>query len=448
MTEQVAMNEMMKNHLGTVIHGVGSIVVYALYLNKLLVTALLVLAVGIGVILDTFQIDKSTLLRRRVGSIESSMPPKKKTKPNEKCPCGSGKKHKKCCMVAGKRASSVVATASSGSPPSAAITNPVLEEVMAALSLSTTTTTSAAVSDSIDPCCHGSTSAHFPDGRAYSDVIEEFLAVSDHEEYFGDLNFFLYILLNRTMVDFIQEFSAVRSVGKKGWRAKFEQDHKKYCTDLKFAQYIFSVCTSWYLKTNHASNDMKELLVLAVVIKYLCHPRFAQRSGGPAPDHDKLNRYYRAIYNNDDRGVIHCLSRETNSFCDCMQAKNTEAKGMEKTNKCYGCKHSFPRKGMLKCRGCKIAIFCNEDCYKKNWPSHKEGCKKASSSTTTTTTTTVLDEGMEALSLASDIAINTATATRTIRASAKLKLLFGCILLGLLSEIGAFYRYLNPLQPQ
>lgn len=177
---------------------------------------------------------------------------------------------------------------------------------------------------------------------------------------------------------------------------------------------------------------MKELLVLAVVIKYLCHPRFAQRSGGPAPDHDKLNRYYRAIYNNDDRGVIHCLSRETNSFCDCMQAKNTEAKGMEKTNKCYGCKHSFPRKGMLKCSGCKIAMFCNDDCYKKkNWPSHREGCKKVLSSTTTTTTT-VLDERMEAFSLASDIAINTIPFSAIPTISGTAKLVFEWVMLWLL----------------
>ena len=193
-------------------------------------------------------------------------------------------------MVAGKRASSMVAVASSAHPPT---TNPVLDEMMAALSLSTTTittTVAAAASNSMVPCFHGSgsTSNRFSDGRAYRDVIQEFLAVPK----------------------------------EKGWRVTFEQDHKEYCIDLNFANYIFAVCTSWYLKANYASNDMKELLVLAVVIKHLYHPRFAQRSGGPAPDYDKLNRYYRAIYNNDDRGVIHCISRETNSFCDCVRQEH------------------------------------------------------------------------------------------------------------------------------
>ena len=197
MTEQVAMNGMMKEYLGAVITGVPYIVADTLYNNQL-GTTILVLVV-IGVIFDFMDnIDTSTLLRRRVGSIESIMPPKKKkTKSNEKCPCGSGEKHKRCCMVAGKRASSMVAAASSAHPPT---TNPVLDETVAALSLSTTTTTitttvAAAASNSMVPCFHGSgsTSNRFSDGRAYRDVIQEFLAVPK----------------------------------EKGWRVTFEQDHKE-----------------------------------------------------------------------------------------------------------------------------------------------------------------------------------------------------------------------------
>ena len=64
--------------------------------------------INVSIFADT--VAKSIPPRRRLGSIESIMPPKKKTKPNDKCHCGSGKKHKKCCMVAGKIASSVVFT--------------------------------------------------------------------------------------------------------------------------------------------------------------------------------------------------------------------------------------------------------------------------------------------------------------------------------------------------
>ena len=93
-------------------------------------------------------------------------------------------------MVAGKRASSMVAAASSDHR----------DEMMAVLSLSTTTTTitttvAAAASNSMVPCFHGSgsTSNRFSDGRAYRDVIQEFLAVPK----------------------------------EKGWRVTFEQDHQE-----------------------------------------------------------------------------------------------------------------------------------------------------------------------------------------------------------------------------
>ena len=136
------------------------------------------------------------------------MPPKK-TKPNEKCHCGSGKKHKKCCMIAGKLASSVV------------FTSTVLNEVMEALTLATTaynTATAAAYSDSIGPCCHGSTSDHhFPDGRAYSDVVKRMLALFKDKEGYD----------------------------------KLIEDHKEDVRgDSNFSQYIFALCTSWYLRTN------------------------------------------------------------------------------------------------------------------------------------------------------------------------------------------------------
>ena len=74
-------------------------------------------------------------------------------------------------MVAGKLASTVATTT-------------VLDEVMAALTLNITATNTAAAAvaaaasdSSVPSCCHGSTSDHFPDGRAYSDLITGILAV-------------------------------------------------------------------------------------------------------------------------------------------------------------------------------------------------------------------------------------------------------------------------------
>ena len=273
------------------------------------------------------------------------MPPKK-TKPNEKCHCGSGKKYKKCCMVANQLGGGGSGTASTAapSPPTA-----ILGELMAALSLTTTavpaatattTTATATIVSENSPCFHGSTSDHFPDGCAYSDVVKELLSTSQE------------------VIDFVT-------------------DHGEYFTDLNFSQYLFALCTSWYLKTKRMPPEIKSLLTQAVRIKYLYEPTCSERSGcGPGPDHDKLNRYLRAIMtSNNDRGVVNCLSRETKSYCNCMKDKKKEVKGMDKTEFCVGCKFYFPRDGMLKCNACNYAMFCTKGCYAKYLPVHKEkGC--------------------------------------------------------------------------
>ena len=254
----------------------------------------------------------------------------------------------------------MVAASSAPPPPT---DTAVLDEVMEALTMTianTTTTASvaAAASNSIGPCCHGSTSAHFLDGRAYSDVMKKLLAVSDDTK----------------KVD------------------KFYRDHHEDNRDSNFVQYIFAVCTSLYLKTNTTNDEMGQLLLMATSCKYI----FSD------PDEDKMNRYARTFMIMDERGIINCLSRETKSFCDCMQPKKMEAKGMAKTELCDGCNHSFPRKGMLKCGGCNLAMYCNEDCQTKDWPKHKEYCKNwkqyvpsgkhKTRSTVTRSTTTILVE--------------------------------------------------------
>lgn len=117
---------------------------------------------------------------------------------------------------------------------------------------------------------------------------------------------------------------------------------------------------------------MKDLLTHAINIKYAFEPLYSKYKGrGPGPDHDKLNRYIRNI-ECDERGIINCLSRETKAYCDCMNDKKREVKGMDKTEFCVGCRIYFPRDGMMKCNGCKIAMFCTEDCFSKHSPAHRE----------------------------------------------------------------------------
>ena len=238
-------------------------------------------------------------------------------------------------MMAGKSSSSVVmvAAASSSTPPPP--TTNILKEAMEALALTATTTAvaTAVASDGIVPCFHGSTTDHFSDGRAYSDVIHDYLS--------------------EPKVD--------------GRRTNFEKGHMEYFTDSNFSRYIFALCTSWYLKTNQTTEDMHDLLTMAIKIKYV------HMNDGKF-DTDQYKKYVGAICNNNDRDIINCLSRETKSYCDCMKVKKTEAKSMAKVAWCNGCERSVPRKGMLICSGCNVAMYCNEDCQTQHWPTHREDC--------------------------------------------------------------------------
>ena len=290
------------------------------------------------------------------------MPPKK-TKPNEKCHCGSGKKHKKCCMhqrsggtttttAAATTAATTAATNSSVVSSAATILFDVMNELW--LTNSTTAATIAAASDN-SPCFHGSTSNHFPDGRSYNKVIVDYLSLTN-----GGTN-------PSAVKDFVSN-----------------RGHDEDFVDLNFSRYIFALCTSWYLKLNGTTpelndlNRMKDLIFLAFRIKYFNFPLYEEET----PDLAKYDRYHRAIHNNDERGVINCLSKETKSYCNCMKEKKTEADNMEIIETCTGCNLNFPRSGMKKCSGCKFAMFCTtEDCYAKYWPAHKEICEKKTKAT-------------------------------------------------------------------
>ena len=226
----------------------------------------------------------------------------------------------------------------SSSPTEADTTTAVARTAtVATKSTATTTTTSAS---NVYSCSHGSTLNHFSDVQVYRDAIKEFLLLPD----------------------------------KEGWEEKFHHDHPECFTDLKFSQYIFALCTSWYLKDrrNAMTFELRILLDLGTAMKYIYVP--LKLDWNANPDLDQVQRYHRELFTNDDRGVINRLSRETKSYCNCMQDKKEEATGMAKMGRCNGCKHTFLRNDMKKCDGCKFAMFCTEDCQVKSWPAHKMFC--------------------------------------------------------------------------
>ena len=199
--------------------------------------------------------------------------------------------------------------------------------VVSAGAAATATTTNVPLASDIRSCSHGSTSDHFLDGISYRIVIHD------------------YIL------------AASSAAGVR----EFFKDYGAYFTDSNFTQYIFALCTSWYLKTNGKTDDMESLIHTAILMNYL--------------NDDKVRRYQIEIKSGGDRGMINCLSRETKMFCNCMKGKKKEAQGMDKQERCTGCYNIFPKEDMTVCSGCNYAVFCSDDCYEKYWPAHKEICE-------------------------------------------------------------------------
>ena len=244
----------------------------------------------------------STIKKKNKTTTTATMPPKK-IKPNEKCHCGSGKKHKKCCMH--QRSGGTTTAAADSAVSSAPVDlipvakqnvatsfiedidgyNTTLIEVMDELSLTASSTVAAAAASASDiggRCFHGSTFDHFPDGRAYRDIIRDFFAVTTKN--FPGTNF--------------PDCPAAAE--------KFTANHHEYFTDSNFFRYIFALCTSWQLKTKRTPVEMKVLILLTIAFKYLYPPL-------------KMKRYIRAIMHEDDRGVINCLAKETKPYCNCMK---------------------------------------------------------------------------------------------------------------------------------
>ena len=69
-----------------------------------------------------------------------------------------------------------------------------------------------------------------------------------------------------------------------------------------------------------------------------------------APDRGKCDKYSRDCLTN--RGIINCLFRETNTFCNCMKPYKEEAKAMEKLGMCMMCDQEFPKMQLKRCFRC------------------------------------------------------------------------------------------------
>jgi len=219
----------------------------------------------------------------------------------------------------------------------------------------------AMVKDPSAWCFHGSTVADF--ARAdYRKVIDEF-----------------FVFMNSCPSS---EVESSRKI--------FDDSHKEIIVQSKFVTFLFALVTSTYLQLNKTKKDsmnntntpaatrafqrdLQELLQLGIRSTYILGPHLL----GKEIDIEQTFKYIRDVHSDDnDRGIINCLYRETKQHCTCMKAKKAKAKEMIKMECCNGCRQNFPKPTMKKCEGCNLVVYCSTACYKKEWKEHKDICEK------------------------------------------------------------------------
>ena len=61
--------------------------------------------------------------------------------------------------------------------------------------------------------------------------------------------------------------------------------------------------------------------------------------------------------------------------CKCLDELYKEAKSQSKLAHCEGCRQDHLLSDMLMCGGCKLELYCSEECKNKDWKFHKSICK-------------------------------------------------------------------------
>lgn len=147
---------------------------------------------------------------------------------------------------------------------------------------------------------------------------------------------------------------------------KFVRRNHSYLVNPSFGRFVAAHVADDYLK----GKDVTDLLFLLVYIRYkeIPHDEGKDRSIYIG----NYNKYTRDI--RTERGIINVIVREIP--CNCMDEKRIEAKSMGKNAMCFSCHEEFPKKNMLRCKGCDYAQYCSQKCSFKDWVDHKELCIK------------------------------------------------------------------------
>lgn len=194
---------------------------------------------------------------------------------------------------------------------------------------------------------------------------------------------------------------------------EFNDRNEKSLRDEEFWKFVFALGVKMYLKSSSEEEEegrdvdggesgssrsnsnvnratLRCLVRLGIVVKYDYLPLLEGKDVGPGTIYyDKLRK--RNHDSMTERGLINCLSRETQntSCCGCMTAARRVAKTMTKLGFCNGCNKTFPKRSVSVCSRCRAVNYCSTECQLKDWKTgHKETCSRLRWRTTTCTSAT------------------------------------------------------------
>ena len=197
-------------------------------------------------------------------------------------------------------------------------------------------------------CYHGSTAENVAKGSNFQMALDEWLAI-------------------------FMNWEVTNPSERRIMLTNFYVKQKNLMKNPEFSQCVFAVGTDMF-KKNYGSDEfsssfskwmVQNVLTLGIRLKY---GQFSLSF-----DREKSDKYSRD--NETDRGIINILDRETNTFCNCMKPYKEEAKKMEKVGICYGCNQAIPKMQLKRCSRCLSVQYCNKECMKNDWPTHKQLCR-------------------------------------------------------------------------
>mmetsp|Transcript_66630 Transcript_66630/g.74646 ORF Transcript_66630/g.74646 Transcript_66630/m.74646 type:complete len:262 (+) Transcript_66630:62-847(+) len=209
----------------------------------------------------------------------------------------------------------------------------------------TETRTMASLSTTASKCYHGSTAENFANGSDFSKATNEWMSL--WKDFLGNH----------------QQSCIVMS--------RFSTKYKRLVQDPVFIQHVFAVSTDMYLYDSKYGSFIQHPSIISLV-RHMMRMGFIIKYDGSREGAQKGNKYTRDCLT--DRGLIKCLYRETNTYCNCMKPYKEEAQTMDKIALCYGCMNEFQKEQLRRCSRCLEAPYCSNECMKKDWYKHKMCC--------------------------------------------------------------------------